>query len=405
MPGYLTQNLLIFGRVLRSLGLDINPGRMIDLVKALEYIDISKKEDFYHTSRSLLVHQRENLPLFDEAFEIFWGKYAENNIVKFFDIKQKDNRVAITPPPLVKPNPLQSIQNQDDLPGEDQPFDIELTQTYSHREVLRKKDFSKMTSDELAEVKQMMSLLIWQLGERKTHRKRPGSGQFFDFRRTFRSALRYGGEALIWERQRSKIKPRPLIIIADVSGSMERYTRLLLNFVHGISRGLEQRVEIFVFSTHLTRITRQLKSRDFDQALFEVSKAVPDLSGGTRIGDIIKTFNFEWGRRVLGGGAIVLFISDGWDQGDPDLLRKEMARLQRTCNRLIWLNPLLGSPDYEPLTRGTQAAIKFVDDFLPIHNLASLEHLVGYLSNLDQKRQPRKQSVSRKLLKGNKKSD
>lgn len=394
MSGYLTQNLLIFGRVLRGLGLDVNPGRMIDLVKALEYIDIGKKEDFYHTSRSLLVHEHENLSLFDQAFELFWKKHTEDIDFQYLKSVLKDDRTVFVIPPLDNPDPLQSDQNQDNLSEDDQPFDIEITQTYNRREILRKKDFSNMSSDELAEVKQMVKLLVWKLGDRKTRRTQPGSGQFLDFRRTFRSALRFGGEALLWEHQRKKIKPRPLIIIADVSGSMERYTRLLLNFVHGIASGLEQRVETFVFSTRLTCITRPLKNKNVDQALIEVFKAVPDLAGGTRIGDIIKSFNFEWGRRVLGGGAVVLFISDGWDRGDPELLEKEMGRLQRTCNRLIWLNPLLGSPKYEPLTRGTQAAIKYVDDFLPVHNLASLEDLVGYLSELDQTRQPSKKAVS-----------
>ncbi len=361
---------------------------MIDLVKALGFIDIGKREDFYHTSRSLLIHQHEDLPLFDQAFELFWREYSEKNIIEIQGGGQKGKRPDFTPPPLEKSAPPRLNRNQDDPPREDQPPEVELTQTYSQREVLRKKDFAEMTADEMADVKQMMALLIWQLGERQTRRQRPGSGQFLDFRRTFRGSLRHGGEALIWEHQRPKIKPRPLIIIADVSGSMERYTRLLLHFVHSIARGLEQRVEIFVFSTRLTRITRQLKNRRVDQALNKVSKTVPDWSGGTRIGQAIKTFNFEWGRRVLGGGAVILFISDGWDRGDPNLLRKEMDRLQRSCHRLIWLNPLLGSSEYEPLTRGAQAALRYVDDFLPIHNLASLENLGEHLSKLDQKRRP-----------------
>jgi uncharacterized protein with von Willebrand factor type A (vWA) domain len=361
---------------------------MIDLVKALGLIDIGKREDFYYTSRSLLIHQREDLPLFDQAFELFWQAHSQKNVIEIHGAGQKDKRLVIKPPPLENSAPPGLKWNQDDPTGEDQPLELELTQTYSHSEVLRKKDFAKMTADELADVQQMMALLIWQLGARQTRRQRPGSGQFLDFRRTFRGALRHGGEALIWEHQRPKIKPRPLIIIADVSGSMERYTRLLLHFVHSIVRGLEQRVEIFVFSTRLTCITRQLKNRKVDQALNEVSKTVPDWSGGTRIGQVIKTFNFQWGRRVLGGGAVVLFISDGWDRGDPDLLRKEMERLQRSCYRLIWLNPLLGSPEYEPLTRGAQTALRYVDDFLPVHNLASLENLGEHLSKLDQKRQP-----------------
>jgi uncharacterized protein with von Willebrand factor type A (vWA) domain len=175
---------------------------------------------------------------------------------------------------------------------------------------------------------------------------------------------------------------------------MERYTRLLLHFIYTLSEGLNRSLEAFVFSTRLTRITRQLQDRDVYQAMKEVSLAVQDWSGGTRIGGALKDFNYNWARRVLGRGAVVLLISDGWDRGDPRLLGHEIARLQRSCHRLIWLNPLLGSPDYEPLTRGMQAAMPYIDDFLPVHNLSSLEQLAQHLSELNHRRPTRKQTVS-----------
>jgi hypothetical protein len=187
---------------------------------------------------------------------------------------------------------------------------------------------------------------------------------------------------LTWATRGPKTKPRPLVVIADISGSMERYTRLLLHFLYSLTAGLDQRVETFLFGTRLTRITRQLEHKDIETALREVSGAVNDWAGGTRIGDCLHRFNFDWGRRVLGRGAVVLVISDGWDRGDPELLRAEMARLTRSCHRLIWLNPLLGAPDYEPLTRGIQAALPYIDDFLPVHNLASLEDLAMRLAAL-----------------------
>jgi uncharacterized protein with von Willebrand factor type A (vWA) domain len=167
---------------------------------------------------------------------------------------------------------------------------------------------------------------------------------------------------------------------------MERYTRLLLHFIYGLTQTLNQPVEAFVFSTRLTRITRQLRNRDIDQALNEVSLVVQDWAGGTRTGESLKDFNYFWGRRVLGRGAVVLIISDGWDRGDTDILEQEIARLQRSCYRLIWLNPLLGSPSYEPLTRGMQTSLPYIDDFLPVHNLASLEDLAGHLAGLDKRR-------------------
>jgi uncharacterized protein with von Willebrand factor type A (vWA) domain len=315
--GQFLHNLLVFGCLLRRLGIDVNPGGMIDLVQALDLIEIGRKEDFYHTTRSLLVHKREDIP---------W-----------------------------------------------------------------KKDFADLSPQEIEAVKDMMRQLAIRLGERRTRRKRPGNGHSIDLRRTLRNSYSYGGEVLIWARRESKFKPRPLVIIADISGSMERYTRLLIHFVYGLSHSLHQPVEAFVFGARLTRITRQLRNRDIDQSLRGVSQTVQDWAGGTRTGESLKEFNFNWGRRVLGHGAVVLIISDGWDRGDMDVLKREMARLQRNCYRLIWLNPLLGSPTYEPLTRGMQAALPYTDNFLPVHNLASLEDLAQHLQTINQNRPVRRQ--------------
>ena len=270
---------------------------------------------------------------------------------------------------------------------------VEVTRTYSPEESLREMDFSAMTGGELEAVKQLISEINWRLGMRETRRKQPGSGDELDIRRTFRASMKYGGEILKWDFRRRKQQPRPLVIIADVSGSMERYTRLLLHFVYGLAEGLANRVEVFVFSTRLTRITRDLRHKDIDFAVRQVSRQVPDWSGGTRIGEAVRTFNFTWGRRVLGRGAVVLMISDGWDRGEIDLLRREMDRLQRSCYRLIWLNPLLGSPEYQPLTRGIQAALPYIDDFLPVHNLSSLEDLADRLRDIGSARPARRQNL------------
>ncbi|MFQ5421988.1 MAG: VWA domain-containing protein, partial [Anaerolineae bacterium] len=266
---------------------------------------------------------------------------------------------------------------------------IEAPRTYSRREILRHKDFSELTADESQSLRQFMANLVWELGQRRTRRNKMGSnGRYLDLRRTFRHTLRTGGELLTWPHRTPKFKPRPLIILADISGSMEPYTRLLLQFIYSLAAGLTQSVEAFVFSTHLTHITRQLRSRELDRALADISRQVTDWSGGTRIGAALKTFNYDWGRRVLGRGAIVLLISDGWDRGDPDLLKREIARLHRSCRRLIWLNPLLGSSRYEPLTRGMQTALPHIDDFLPVHNLASLEDLATHLAALTVGKRP-----------------
>lgn len=390
--GHLLHNLILFGRVLRGLGLDVNPGRMLDLVQALDTIQIGRKEDFYYTLRSLLVHRHEDFPLFDEAFELFWRKPAEGWVT--FELntlmgRRRSTRPRFTPPPLRQPDAAQA-GNADQPPATEQSPVIQVTLTYSAREVLRHKDFGELTGEELEAIQRLMRELVWELGQRRTRRRQPGRGRLLDLRRILRRNLRHGGEVFEWATLEPKFKPRPLVIIADISGSMERYTRLLLHFVYALAEGLDQQVEAFVFSTRLTRITRQLRDRDADRALRAVAHAVPDWSGGTRIGEALKMFNFDWGRRVLGRGAVVLLISDGWDRGDIELLRTEMARLQRSCYRLIWLNPLLGSPQYEPLTRGMQAALPYIDDFLPVHNLASLEDLAEHLARLDERRYARR---------------
>ncbi|MFO7538784.1 MAG: VWA domain-containing protein [Chloroflexota bacterium] len=389
--GKLLHNMVLFGRLLRALGMDVNPGRMIDLVQALDHIEIGQRSDFYHTCRSLLVHHKDDLPLFDQAFTLFWYKLWKDGLpVDLFGqpLNRPQSQTIIIPPPLTAAEEQAGSDDEESDAAETDQTVIELTKTYSVREQLRHKDFSQLTAEEVQAVKQVMAQLVWQLGQRRTRRQQPGRGQRLDFRRSLRRNLRYGGEMLQWSRREYKYKPRPLIVIADISGSMERYTALLLHFLYSLAEGLAQPVESFVFSTRLTRTTRQLRGRDIERALAEVSTSVTDWAGGTRIGEAIKTFNFEWGRRVLGKGAVVVLISDGWDRGDPHLLGEEMGRLQRSCHRLIWLNPLLGSTQYEPLTRGMQAALPYIDDFLPVHNLASLEDLAHHLAGLTDEKRP-----------------
>jgi uncharacterized protein with von Willebrand factor type A (vWA) domain len=381
LSGQFLHNLLLFGRVLRRLGLDVNPGRMMDLVSALDHIEIGRKSDFFYAARTLLVHEREDLPLFDEAFELFWRKHAESwdEGWRVLSRRRRLTGPVVTHPPLKETVP----QTNDSSSAPTEPMTVlEVTRMYSDREVLRHKNFAEMSAEEAQAIKQMMSQLLWKVSERRTRRKHPGKGHLIDLRRTIRRSLRAEGEVFRWAYRERKLKPRPLIVIADISGSMERYTRLLLHFIYGMKAALNQPVEAFVFSTRLTRITRPLQIRDLDLALKNVGLLVHDWAGGTRIGESLKAFNFGWGRRVLGRGAVVLIISDGWDRGDAQLLAREMTRLRRSCHRLIWLNPLLGSPDYEPLTRGIQAALPHIDNFLPVHNLASLEDLARRLSEL-----------------------
>lgn len=391
--GSFVYNLVLFGRLLRGLGLDVNPGRMIDLIDALQYIDVGRKSDFYHAVRSLLVHKRDDIPLFDQAFEAFWRKPEDGWStldLRALNRVRRAKRPQFALPPLKDP-PDQADGNRNGRENErDGPPVIVVTRTYSYREALRRKDFSDLTGEELEAVKRLMAAIVWKLGMRRTRRMQPGPGAQVDLRRTLRRNLKHGGEVLRWAYRKPKYKRRPLVVIADISGSMERYTRMLLQFIYGVSEGLGQDVEAFVFSTRLTRITRQLRGHDIQRALKEISDQVPDWSGGTRIGEALKTFNFEWSRRVLGRGAVVLLISDGWDRGDASLLRTEIERLQRGSYRLIWLNPLLGSENYAPLSRGMRTALPYIDDFLPVHNLASLEQLARHLEQIDHFRPVRR---------------
>jgi uncharacterized protein with von Willebrand factor type A (vWA) domain len=380
--GHLLRNILLFGRLLRAVGVKITPTQIIDLVEALDHIDIRRRKDFKNSARTILISRHEHLPLFDRAFDLFWQARDKNALFEL-DLGRLLREAATREEKVIEPE-RRDDKDQDGPEGEsDEPI-IDKIFTYSQSEILRQKDFAGLSPDELQEVQRMMQTMNWQLEQRRTRRKtRAPRGAYLDMRRTFRQNLRYGGQPLELSWRKRKIKRRPLVVICDISGSMERYSRILLKFIYVISNGLEN-VEAFVFGTRLTRITRQLWDRDIDSALDQVTASVKDWAGGTRIGEALKSFNYEWGRRVLGQGAIVLIISDGWDRGDVDLLSHEMNRLQLSCQRLIWLNPLLGSDNYEPLTRGIQAALPYIDDFLSVHNLASLRQLGNLLERLGE---------------------
>ncbi len=384
--GHLVHNIVVFARLLRHLGINVSATQVRDFFHALAYIDLSQRVQVKEAARCLFVTRRDDLHLFDQAFDWFWRRR---------DYSQEARRAAAAiTPAFVKPPPpakfftteLGSLE-KDRAPQQGK---IVAIQTYSQHETLRRKDFGAFTRSEIKEAKQLMRALPWRTGERATRRMMRGGDECFDARATMRCNLKYGGELLDPAWKKTRYKPRPLVVLCDISGSMENYSRMLLHFVHALRERrdgyIATHTECFVFGTQLTRITRQLRTRSVERALRGVADAVADWSGGTRIGDAVKTFNFRWARRVLRPGAVVLLISDGWDRGDPDVLAREMARLKRNVFRTIWLNPLLASADYEPLTRGLQAALPYVDDFLPAHNFSSLEGLARLLSTLSAPR-------------------
>jgi uncharacterized protein with von Willebrand factor type A (vWA) domain len=249
---------------------------------------------------------------------------------------------------------------------------------YSPAHVSRTKDFKDFAPEELTAAEAILADLGWSLGVRRTRRWSAAAAGVVDLRRVVRRNMRHGGELIDLPRRARKEKARPIVVLADVSGSMEPYSRMLLHFVAGLAQGA-QRVEGFLFATRLTRVTRLVAERGAARVLRNVSQTVQDWGGGTRIGEALRTFNVHWARRVMRNGPVVLLVSDGWDRGSPELLARELVRVRRSCRRLIWLNPLLGSANYEPLTRGMMAALRHIDDFLPVHNLLSLEQLAKLL--------------------------
>ncbi len=410
-----------FGRILWEVGIDVGPRKMLDLAETLNYVDITNKEDFYNTLKCSLLAKHEQEPVFDQMFLYYWY-IRDQQGKKKADVpgaaKRDDKHMRLPPSERKRlAEHLNSPQEQrkelrpemreserrrraDEKTGDPDDDDTATPQgvAYSALEALRKKDFESFTWDEVQEAKRLMAEMRWHLGMRPTRRKRPSRrGSYPDMRRIVRRNLKYGAELLELTWRETKYKPRPLVIICDISGSMSLYSRLLLHFIHTISNGLLN-VEAFVFGTRLTRITRQLKKRDVDDAVRDVSKNVQDWSGGTRIGDALHFFNQKWARRVLGRGAVVLVISDGWDRGDASVLEVEMDRLQHSCHRLVWLNPLLGSPEYRPLTIGMKTALPYIDDFLPAHNLDSLIHLGNLLGTINDSRPSRSTAARRKAV-------
>ncbi|MEJ7762085.1 MAG: VWA domain-containing protein [Thermomicrobiales bacterium] len=397
-------NLARFGHDLRAAGVPLGSGQLINLVEALAVVDISRQREVYFACRTTTVTRPEQLPAFDAAFARFWRELAGSQ-----PLPVEAFLPEMVAPPLAGGEPaepaersqrdegegedggddlrtLLAVEGTEEDPADAEAEDIEAPPEdvviFSAREALREKDFAQFTAAEAAEARRIIEGMTWRLGSRETRRREAAvSGRFIDHRRTLRGSMAHGGVPIELRHRRRRERMRPLVLICDISGSMDRYSRLLLRFVHALEHGLDG-VEVFVFGTRLTRITRELRRRDVDLAIQDVAGSVEDWAGGTRIGEAVKTFNFRWSRRVLRSGATVVLISDGWDRGEPDLLGREMARLQRSCRRLVWLNPLLGAPGYQPLTQGMRAALPYTDHFLPVHNLASLAALAELLGSV-----------------------
>ena len=372
----LVTNLLLFGRVLRAVGLQVHHGRLVDAIRALEWTGVGSRTDVRAVLRALLVHRHEDLAVFDDAFDLFFRAHDASELnLPLFSLGERarvvTRRDAGAPP---------RVEVEDAAAGTSSPAAFAVG-AYSPVEVSRTRDFGEFTAGELEAARRLLLRMPWKPGLRRTRRWERASHGPIDLRRILRRNVMRGGSLVDLPRRVRREASRPVVILADISGSMERYSRVMLYFACGLARSARD-VESFLFATRLTRVTRRVAAPGGHRAVNRLVGDLQDWGGGTRIGEALRTFNTTWARRVMRHGPVVLIVSDGWDRGDPVLLGRELARVRRSCSRLIWLNPLLGSAGYEPLTRGMRMALQHVDDFLPVHNLASVQQLATHLRRL-----------------------
>ena len=388
--GRLPENIMHFGRVLRTAGLPVGPDQVLKAIEAASAVDVADRAQFYWALHAALVNRRGQCELFDQAFHIFWRnpRLLERMMSLVIPTSSVDTG-AEEAEPLAR-RLAEALAPAETAPrereGEDE-LEIRAELTWSDREVLRAMDFETMSLAEQEAAKRAMAKMRLPLRPIPARRFRPHPrGRRPDLRATLRGAMRTGGDFVALRRRRRLRRPPPLVVICDISGSMARYSRMLLHFMHAVTNDRD-RVHCFLFGTRLTNVTRQLRQKDVDAALGGVAGAVEDWSGGTRIGASLRTFNRLWSRRVLGQGAVVLLISDGLDRDSGEGLAQEIERLHKSCRRLVWLNPLLRYDAYEPRTRGAAALMPHVDEFRPAHNLDSLEELAAALGREPARRQ------------------
>ena len=385
MAGRLVENLMFFARTLRAAGLPIGPGRVIEALKAVETVGIGRRDDLYWALHSVFVNRQDQRPIFDQAFHLFWRnpQLLERMMAMLLPSigapETEDQREEISRRLAEAMRAQQGDAADLGQEAQEEEIEVDAAMTYSDRELLQKMDFEKMSIDELAQAKRLVSRMTLPIMAVPTRRFSPDpQGRRVDMRATLRAALRSGGLGALRRRNPRRRHP-PLVIMCDISGSMSRYSRIVLHFMHAVTNDRD-RVHAFLFGTRLTNVTRLLRHRDVDVALDLVAEKVEDWSGGTRIGHCIAGFNALWSRRVLGQGAVVLFISDGLDRDAGEGLAREMERLHKSCRRLIWLNPLLRYKGYEPRSLGAKAIMPHIDDFRPVHSLASLADLNAVLA-------------------------
>jgi uncharacterized protein with von Willebrand factor type A (vWA) domain len=394
--GVLLGRSVAFGRALRHAGLAVDLGAAMDFARALGLIDIGQREQVRAAGSAIFVRRRDDIEIYNQVFDRFWRRRARGWASEApaapgpppeQEGKAQGDREADT---SLSGDPREAdggvpVPSEDDAADDGTPPEgITISpDAYSRGEVLRSRSFDRMTAAELRDAERLVDLLTPRLELRRTRRMElHPHGRLLAPRVMFRRSIGTGGQFTDWVWRRRVRRPRPLVVLCDISGSMERHSRLLLRFVQALATASTVRTESFVFGTRLTRVTRVLRDRNRDRALAHVSAIVTDWAGGTRIGDSFREFNLRWARRTLRTSGIVIVVSDGWDRGDPAIVAAETARLRRNCHRLIWLNPLASAPGYQPIAAGMAAAYPYIDDFLPAGTIASLERLGELLAGV-----------------------
>ena len=378
--GRLAENIAWFGRALRAAGLKVGPGRILDAVAAVEIAGVGAREDFYWTLHALFVSRHEDSVVFDQAFRLFWRRRAhQERLIAML------SPVAVPQREQKRESVLRRVEEAlfagvgTERQVEKPRVEVEARLSASVEDVLRTKDFAQMSAAELADARRRIAHLRMPDDRARTRRLGPDpKGRRLDLRASLRSAVATGGDLVVLKRRGPKEKPPPVVALVDISGSMADYSRPILSFLHAL--GGRRKVSVFLFGTRLTNVTRQLARRDPDAALAAVSASARDWAGGTRIAASLRAFNVEWSRRVTAQNPVVLLFTDGLEREVDDTLAGEMARLKRSCRRLVWLNPLLRYEGFEPKAQGVAAMLPQVDEMRPVHDLKSLESLVSALS-------------------------
>ncbi len=374
----LAENVVHFARALRKAGVPVGPDRVMDGLRALELAGVENREDFYWALASVFLSRREQFELFDQAFRLFWReRYLLDRALQGLPVASPDDRS----PDKTSNRIAEALGLTKNLPmrADTQGDEPDVLLSASELERLQRRDFETMTAEELEQAKRLIAGLRLPIPQIRTRRLHPDAhGQRVDLRATLRASLRGNADIIALRRRSYRRRHPPLVVLCDISGSMSRYSRMFLHFLHAITSDRD-RVHSFVFGTRLTNITRQLRHRDVDIALGAISGTVADWSGGTRIGATLKEFNQRWSRRVLGQNAVVMLISDGLDRDAGHDLTTQMERLHKSCHQLIWLNPLLRFEEFEPRAAGVRLMLPHVDAFLPAHNIESLTDLARSL--------------------------